>query len=541
MIRVLYFLLVVGALSLGAAWLADRPGDVVIVWQGMRIETSLMVLGAAILALMAIIALVWMLVSAVLRSPFMLARLMRHRRGVRAYEAISSGLIAVGSGDIIAARKLSAEVSRIAPGEPLALLLAAQAAQLTGDREAADRAFRAMASRSDTKALGLHGLFVEAHRRDDHASARAYAEEAARTAPTLAWAGRAVLEFRCASGDWAGALALLERAKSGLDKAVYRRQRAVMLTARAIAAEETDRDAAKADALEAVKLEPTLVPAAALAGRMLAESGDVRRASRIVAKAWRANPHPDLAQTHAELRFGDAARDRLVRIETLAKKTPGNVEGALAIARAALDAREFAKARNTLAPYLSAPTKRVALLMAELERAEHNDEGRAREWMARALNAAPDPQWTADGHVSDRWLPVSPISGRLDAFEWRVPLTGMVSAPVVSEPVVGAPMLEAEEPPSVTPPEPVIEQAKPEQVKSEEAKSEQIKPEQAPQEKQAPQETRQETQQATQVAAPTPSTAAASPAPRRAKRPPPKPEPVIPLVHAPDDPGVDEG
>ena len=67
-----------------------------------------------------------------------------------------------------------------------------------------------MASRADTKALGLHGLFIEAQRRDDLASARAFAEEAARTAPALGWAGRAVLEFRCATGDWAGALALLE-------------------------------------------------------------------------------------------------------------------------------------------------------------------------------------------------------------------------------------------------------------------------------------------------------------------------------------------
>ena len=47
--------------------------------------------------------------------------------------------------------------------------------------------------------------------------------------------------------------------------------------------------------------------------------------------------------------------------------------------------------------------------MAELERAERNDEGRAREWLARAVNAAPDPAWTADGYVSDRWLPASPV------------------------------------------------------------------------------------------------------------------------------------
>jgi HemY protein len=44
--------------------------------------------------------------------------------------------------------------------------------------------------------------------------------------------------------------------------------------------------------------------------------------------------------------------------------------------------------------------------------------------MARALTARRDPAWTADGFISERWLPVSPITGRLDAFEWKDPLSG---------------------------------------------------------------------------------------------------------------------
>jgi HemY protein len=389
------------------------------------------------------------------------------------------------------------EANRIAPAEPLALLLSAQSAQLAGDREAADRAFRTMASRADTKALGLHGLFVEAQRRDDLVSARAYAEEAVRTAPALGWASRAVLESRCRDGDWAGALALLERNKRALDKERYRRQRAVMLTARALAAEDADRDNAKAFALEAVKLAPPLVPAAALAGRLLAEGGDPRKAARIVEKAWRANPHPELAQAYADVRLGDTARDRLKRIEALAKKAPGHIEGELAVARAAIDAQEFAKARAALAPYLAAPSKRVALLMAALERAERNDEGRAREWLARALNAVPDPAWTADGYVSDRWLPVSPLSGRLDAFEWRVPLAGITSAPVIEPgPTAAAPL--------TTMPAP--------QAESVQSLGE-------------------------GGAARAEATEPATPPRRRTGRAAPKPEPVIPLVHAPDDPG----
>ena len=495
MIRVVFFFVIVGALALGVAWLADRPGDVVITWQGMRAETSLMVSGVALVALTAALILIWSVVRALVRAPSVMARLRRDRRGVRAYEAISNGLIAVGSGDVGAARKLSAEVNRITPGAPLALLLAAQSAQLSGDREAAERAFRAMASRADTKALGLHGLFIEARRRDDLTSARAYAEEAARIAPSLGWAGRAVLEFRSSAGDWAGALDLLESHKSTLDEASYRRQRAVLLTARAIAAEDSDRDSAKASAVEAAKLAPSLVPAAALAGRLLAESGEVRKASRVVNKAWRLNPHPELAETYAGLRSGDSARDRLKRIEALAKKAPGEVEAALAIARAALDAREFAKARSALAPYVAAPTKRVALLMAELERAEGNDEGRAREWLARALNAAPDPAWTADGYVSARWLPVSPVTGRIDAFVWRVPLSGLPSAPAIElEPPAAAPVaFKPEVPPGrADPPLPPP---------------------------------------------PLESTASAPPVPPVVPRAEPKQPPVIPLVHAPDDPG----
>jgi len=495
MIRIVLFLIAVGLLSWGVVLLADRPGDVVITWHGLRIETSLMMLGAAILVLMALVGFVWWLVRAVVRSPLVLSNMLRNRRGVRAYEAISNGLIAVGAGDIAAAHKFAIEVNRIAPGEPLALLLTAQAAQLAGDRAGADRTFRAMASRADTKALGLHGLFVEAQRRNDPVGARAYAEEAARTAPTLGWAARAVLELRCAAGDWAGALALLEQNRRALDKADYRRQRAVLLTAQAIAGQESDRDHARLAVLEAVKLAPTLVPAAALAGRMLAEAGELRKASRIVAKAWRANPHPDLAQTYAELRFGDAARDRLARVEALTKKTPGHVEAALAIARAALDAREFGKARAALAPHLTAPSQRVCLLMAELERTERNDEGRAREWMARALHAAPDPQWTADGYVSDRWLPISPVSGRLDAFEWRVPLTGMVAAPVI-EP----------EAPRVAP-----DEALPKPAAATSTDGNAVAPPSAPAAPEAPR--------------------------RRPARVQPKAESVIPLVHAPDDPG----
>jgi HemY protein len=501
MIRVIVFLALVALIALGVAWIAERPGDVVITWQGFRIETSVMV-GAAAIALVAVFTvLLWSVVRAILHSPERIATALRHRRGVRGYRAISRGLIAVGAGDARAARKAAAEAERIAPGEPLALLLKAQCAQLEGDRAAAAFAFRAMAERADTRLLGLRGLYVEAQRRQDVAAARAYAEEAAKSAPSLVWAGQAALEFRCAAGDWAGALDALDRnSRNGLiERAAYRRQRAVLLTARALAAEESDRDSARAYAVEAVKLAPTFVPAADLAGRLLGEAGELRWASRIVEKAWQANPHPDLADTYAHLRPGDSARERLARVETLARKAPGHVESALAVARAALDAHEFAIAREAIKPLLQQPTQRVAALMAEIEQRESGDEGRAREWMARALHAPRDPAWTADGVVSDRWLPVSPASGRLDAFEWRVPLAELGEHRGIIE--GGHTELSGEAAPAIVQPPPL-------------AQSDDV----------------------AHIAASEDASARAAPTPLPAS-PQRRVEPVIPLVHAPDDPG----
>ncbi|MEA2979107.1 MAG: HemY protein, partial [Alphaproteobacteria bacterium] len=344
MIRVLLFLALVAAIAFGVVWMADRPGDVAIVWQGYRIETSVMVavVAVAIVALLAIM--VWSIWRTILRSPDLIAMFLSHRRGVRGYLAISRGLVAVGAGDAPAAKRAANEAGRIAPGEPLALLLNAQVAQLAGDRAAAEHAFRAMAERSDTKLLGLRGLYIEAQRRKDAPAARAYAEEAANAAPALGWAGQAALEFRCAAGDWAAALSALDRnSRYGLiDKNEYKRQRAVLLTARALAAADGERDRARTLALDAVKLAPDLVPAAELAGRLLGEAGELRRAMRIIEKAWAANPHPDLAETYAHLRPGDSARERLARVQSLALKAPGHVESALAVARAALDAQDFA-------------------------------------------------------------------------------------------------------------------------------------------------------------------------------------------------------
>src|SRR3979411_416337 len=429
MVRIILFLVLIALAAVGAAWVADQTGDVTLSWGGWRLETSLPVfalaLGIAIIAAM----LAWTFLRALWRTPEKIRRSRRERRHARGRHAITHGLLAIGHGDSTAARAHAGVARKHAAQDPLALLLHAQSAQLDGDREGAQRAFRAMAEREDTRLLGLRGLFIEAQRADDPVSAVMIAEEALKLAPASTWASHAVLGFRCAKGDWSGALAILDNnfASGLIDKAGYRRQRGVLLTARALELETLDRDLSRESVMEAIKLAPTLVPAAVLASKYQSEAHQIRRSMRIVEAAWLAQPHPDLADAYAHVRLGDSARQRLVRVETLAQKAPGHIESALAVARAAIDASAFGRAREALAPFIAAPTQRVAMLMAEIERNEHGDSGRARAWTLRAVRAQHDAVWTADGYVSDRWRPVSPVTGRLDAFQWQTPVAGVAS------------------------------------------------------------------------------------------------------------------
>src|ERR1700682_1978208 len=429
MIRIILFLVLIALAAVGAAWMADQTGDVVLSSGGWRIETSLPVFALALGVIIVAAVLAWGFLRALWRTPNRISHARRERRHGRGRHAITHGLLAIGHGDPTAARLHADVARRHAADDPLALLLHAQSAQLDGDREGAQRAFRAMDEREDTRLLGLRGLFIEAQRADDPVSAVMIAEEALKLAPASTWASHAVLGFRCVKADWRGALSILDNnlASGLIDKAAYRRQRGVLLTARALELEKVDRDRSRESVMEAVKLAPTLVPAAVLASKYESEAHQVRRSMRIVETAWLKQPHPDLADAYAHVKLGDSARQRLGRIETLAAKAPGHLESALAIARAAIDAAEFERARAALARFIAVPTQRVALLMAEIERTEHGDSGRARAWTLRAVRALHDPVWTADGYVSDRWRPVSPVTGRLDAFKWQTPLAALPS------------------------------------------------------------------------------------------------------------------
>src|SRR5258705_9909274 len=99
MIRLFFILLVAVLIGLGAAWLADHDGLLTLTVSGYEVRTSA-AFAVVLLFVLIIIAFVLMrLVLLVLGGPAKFSNFLSNRSAGKAYQALSTGLIAAAAGD----------------------------------------------------------------------------------------------------------------------------------------------------------------------------------------------------------------------------------------------------------------------------------------------------------------------------------------------------------------------------------------------------------------------------------------------------------
>lgn len=436
---------IIGSLVVTAviAWLISLPGTMTLEVANYRMQPRL---GAAIFMLMliaALVILVWAVVRRILGTPKYLARRSLEKRKAQGVEALSDAFIALQAGDAGRARALAREAQARLPANAAAFLLEARADLALGDMRAAREHYRALISNEKTAMAALSGLYEQARSQQRDAAALTFARKALTLAPQADWASDAVFADLVRQGAWAQAVAMVndKAATTREERASKRRQQAVIETARARDAETSAPLAALDHGLTALKLLPDFVPAALIAARVHINRGETRKAMSLLRRIWRATGHPDAAKLYAHAQPGASAVERLKRARELIELPAASRAAALVLARAAVDAYDWALAREALAPFAGSDASQgVASLMAEIEEGQSGDEGKAREWLARAVRAPRDPAWTADGLISDEWEPVSPVTGKLDAFEWKVPVSVAAVRPPAAGPVQTLPI-----------------------------------------------------------------------------------------------------
>jgi HemY protein len=427
MIRALWFIAKLAIVIAIAVWFIEHPGDLRIDWLGFVVETTVFLATVALLAAIGVAIVLYRVVRAILGAPGRWGRWSGRRHREAGLRALARGWTAVAAGDAPAARRYAAEAERHLRDPELTQLLSAQTAQLSGDERSAEQHFRSMAERPETAFLGVRGLLNRAVQEGDRDEALRLARRAHDLRPRTPWVLTTLFDLEARAGNWERAQQILGEAEraGAIPEMEARRHRAAVLLERSFEA-ELDGKAAEAltHAGRAFDLQPAFAPAAARVARLLARNGKHKQAMRAVERAWKLEPHPELAEAAREAAPDQDPLAAVKRFERLLSLSPDRHEAHVALAEASLRARLWGEARNHLAKALAIrPSARVYRLLAELAESEHGDTAGARDWLDKAATAPRDAHWACERcrAPAPGWRGICPSCGSFDSLEWRRP------------------------------------------------------------------------------------------------------------------------
>ena len=461
LIKILAFVTVVTAATFGAAQLMEVSGGAVVTVAGIELSLSPLQLTLGFIVL---IFLVWLslqaigFVVAVLRfingDETAISRYFTRNRERRGFEALSEGMMALASGEGALAMAKASKAERYLDRPDLTNLLIAQAAEQSGDRKKAEATYKLLLQDEKTRFVGVRGIMKQRLEDGDTETALKLAQKAFELKPRHAETQDVLLRLQAESHDWAGARVTLgQKLKSGtLPRDVHKRRDAILALSEAndILSEKSSIEA-RESAIEANRLSPDLIPAAAMAARGYIEAGNKRYATRVIKKAWEVSPHPDLAGAFAEIEPKEDPKARLKRFSVLTRLRPEHSETKMLLAELNIAAEDFPAAKRAIGDLVnSAPTARNLTLMAAIERGEGADDAVVRGWLARALTAPRGPQWVCDNcqHIHANWGPVCTNCHGFDTLSWRTPPMSEVAMPGGTEMlplIVGPSATEVEE------------------------------------------------------------------------------------------------
>lgn len=442
LIKIIIFMVAVAALALGAGYLLESSGGIQITVAGKEYSfpplesvIALLVLVFAVwvlLKLLSLLVAVWRFLNG---DETAISRYFNRNRERRGYEAIEQGMVALASGEGRIAMAKAEKAQKYLDKPELTNLLTAQAAELTGDRRKAEETYKKLVQNDTTRFVGVRGILKQKLADGDKETAMALAQKAFALKPKHAETQDTLLQLQVDDANWSGARETLNaKLKHGsLPRDVHRRRDAVLaLSEVETAPGETLSAEGRAKAIEANRLSPDLIPAAALAARAYIEQNQPRYATKVLKKAWERQPHPDLAAAFAEIAPDETPAQRIKRFNALTRMNPDHSETKMLLAELNIAAEDFPAARRALGDLVETePTMRSVTIMAAIERGEGASDTVVKGWLAKALTVSRGPQWVCDNcqSIQAYWTAICENCGGFDTMTWRTPPTADMAAP----------------------------------------------------------------------------------------------------------------
>jgi HemY protein len=441
--KLLIFVAIVTVLTFGVGYLSELSGgavlriaDLELTFSPLELTVALVALIVLIWAILQVIGLILAFVSFVNGDETAISRFFSRNRERRGVDALSDSLVALAAGEGQVAIAKAQKAERLLNRPELTNLLIAQGAEAAGDTKKAEESYKALLADDRTRFVAVRGLMQQRLAAGDTATALKLAEKAFQLKPRHLDTQDVLLRLQTESGDWAGARGTLSaKLKTGtLPKDVYKRRDAILALseAKAVFSDDSSIEAREA-AIEANRLSPDLIPAAAMAARGYIAAANPRYATRVIKKAWEVQPHPDLAAVFAEIEPNESAEARLTRFEALTRTNPDHPETRMLLAELLIAAERFPAAERALQGLTdgAAATGRSLTLMAAIARGQGQDDAVVRGWLTRAVTAPRGPQWVCDKcqNVHANWTPVCQTCHAFDTLSWRQPPASELTLP----------------------------------------------------------------------------------------------------------------
>ncbi|MEH6520607.1 heme biosynthesis protein HemY [Sulfitobacter sp.] len=442
LIKIIFFVGVVGALAWGAGFLLEADGGTQIRAFGYELSPGPL---ESVLLLVLLVFVVWLFLK-VLGLLFAgwkflngdetaLSRYFDRNRERKGFDALSEGLMALASGDGQQAMAKAAKADKYLKKPELTNLLTAQAAEMAGDTKKAEETYRKLVENEQTRFVGVRGIMKQKLAAGDNETALHLAEKAFALKPKHEETGDVLLRLQAEKEDWTGARKTLSaKLRNGqLPRDVHKRRDAVLaLSAAKDLLDEGSTIEKRETAIEANRLSPDLIPAAVMAAHSYIDQNKPRYATRVLKKAWEVCPHPDLAAAFAAIAPDETPAARLKRFGVLTKSKASHPETKMLLAELNIANEDFPAARRALGDLVETdPDARSVTLMAVIERGEGATDTVVKGWLARAIAVPRGPQWICNScqHIHNEWKPICENCSSFDTLEWKRPPLSEVAMP----------------------------------------------------------------------------------------------------------------
>lgn len=349
---------------------------------------------------------------------------LQKKRTQKGNNLLIDGLSAIMAGQNQEAKEIIAVACELLPENPLTQFIAAQAADITGEEEAATRQYMSMQKDRRTTFLGLRGLILQAKKREDYRLAQDYIAKAITIRPDSPWLQEEYF-LNTIYLSQKGIFPKIEKNKltKYVSKLRWSRHLAMLNW---LKLQNTNFLASS----EKEKLHLKIFESApdwTLNVQQLVEHyiqhESFSKAQKLLIDAFKLYPHRALG-TLWDLVFHEMEPiDRYRAMEKLVSTQENHPESQFCLASGAMRAQLWGQAKEHLDNLLSyGYTRTGCALMAELMELQHPTQfDLAREWWQRAAQTPSDYEWQCNKcyHHPNAWQLICSHCSSIDQISWK--------------------------------------------------------------------------------------------------------------------------